>query len=69
MHVDFLAKLFLVQQERPEVQRALIARQHQTCQAWLARLRQHAADATLSFDAMSRRCWAGWIVTRTGSPS
>jgi PadR family transcriptional regulator, regulatory protein AphA len=50
MRIDFLAKLYLAQQEKPEVQRSLIDAQRQTCQVWLARMKQQAMDAVTSFD-------------------
>ena len=50
MRIDFLAKLYLTQQEHPEVRCALIDAQRQTCQVWLARLKQQAMDAGTPFD-------------------
>jgi PadR family transcriptional regulator, regulatory protein AphA len=50
MRIDFLAKLYLAQQERPDVRCALIDAQRQTCQVWLARLKQQATDAATPFD-------------------
>ena len=50
MRIDFLAKLYLAQQERPDVRCALIDAQRQTCQVWLARLKQQAMDAATPFD-------------------
>jgi PadR family transcriptional regulator, regulatory protein AphA len=50
MRIDFLAKLYLAQQEQPEVRRALIDAQRRTCQVWLARLKQQAVDAATPFD-------------------
>jgi PadR family transcriptional regulator, regulatory protein AphA len=50
MRIDFLAKLYLAQQERPDVRCALIDAQRRTCQVWLGRLKQQATDAATPFD-------------------
>lgn len=50
MRIDFLAKLYLAQQEGPDARRALIDAQRRTCQVWLARLKQQARGAITPLD-------------------
>lgn len=75
MRLDFLAKLYFAQRQAPQVALALIEKQHEMCQTWLADARERAeaeADhqplpyfsyAVNQFRVSQIESFLGWLVT------